>query len=217
MGRNNGTKKMTFSANSAGVLVSHGTRNHQILLRCRPSLRRTFLLAAIYIGAIIFGCISTGLDPRFYPVWTGAFAVMGVLLLFAIIRHWCVSYEISPDEIRTFRGVLTRHLIVVPIKRVTEFDADQGLLERLLGIVDVCFECPGGPHQEIRFEQIAMSNAVKAERIYRELAQGIQAAAPAGKSSATGGSAKFLHQHRRRKYGLNSRVLVAANNPSTKR
>ena len=139
-----------------------------VLLAARPSMRRAMFYGAIYIALVLYGRIKTDLDPQFNPVWWGCLYVFVGVMGYALLRCSTTLYVITTDEVRRFSGILARKTVIVPINRVTNANADQSILQRILFLVDLRLDCPGGDTKEIFFGLMKKNEAEKAAQILRE-------------------------------------------------
>jgi uncharacterized membrane protein YdbT with pleckstrin-like domain len=57
-----------------------------------------------------------------------------LLTSYRIIKVWCISYEISSEEIRMDSGILSRRHDFIELYRVKDYAVDQPFLYRLFGL-----------------------------------------------------------------------------------
>jgi putative membrane protein len=120
-----------------------------------------------------------GLDPRTLIVATLQSAVQAVFpLLFVIfftaglagvlliplvalpffaevLRYAFFGYRLEPEEIVVREGVLQRTVRHIPYARIQNLATSEGLVQRLLGVVQVSVETAGGKEPEARFRWIS--------------------------------------------------------------
>lgn len=144
----------------------------EILFSTRPSLRRAFCFALIYAGVVLYGRIQTELDPRFNPLWWVCFGLLALILVIAVLRKWTTTYIITEDEVLCRSGILTRHIVTVPLVRITNASARQSFLERLLGLVNLQIDCAGGDTSEITFARILTNHSTEAANLLRKMRKG---------------------------------------------
>ena len=140
----------------------------EIVFFAKPSLRRAFFYAFVFAATVLYGRMSTELDPQYNKVWLICIGVMLVLLFVAMLRRWTTSYIITSDEIQSFTGILSRQTVIVPLMRVTNAIANQTLLERILGLASLRIDSAGGDSKEMQFIRILKVEANEAARILRE-------------------------------------------------
>ena len=54
--------------------------------------------------------------------------------IYHVLKVWCISYEISQEEIRVKRGILSRNHEFVELYRVKDYSLNQPLVYRLFGL-----------------------------------------------------------------------------------
>lgn len=145
-----------------------------------------------------------GLDPRTLVVSTLYSAVQAVLPVLFIIffsgglagillvplaalpffgevmRYAFFGYRLEPDEIVVREGVLQRTVRHIPYARIQNLATSAGLVQRLLGVVQVSIETAGGKEPEARFRWISRA---RHEEIHQRIQQ-----ARAGTSSGRSAS-----------------------------
>ena len=141
----------------------------EILFFARPTIRRAMFYAVVYAAAVLFGRIKTDLDPRFNPVWWSCFGILVALLFVVFLRRWTTTFIINREEVQWFSGILSRKAVIVPLERITNAQANQSFLDRILGIVTLQIDSPGGNAKEMVMKRILKSEAIAATEIVREL------------------------------------------------
>ena len=140
----------------------------EIVFFAKPSLRRAFFYALVFAATVLYGRMSTDLDPQYNKVWLICLGIMLVLLFAAMLKRWTTSYIITADEVQRFSGILSRQAVIVPLMRITNASANQSLLERILGLATLRIDSAGGDATEMEFVRILKIEAHEAARIVRE-------------------------------------------------
>ncbi|PSP85308.1 hypothetical protein BRC96_02865 [Halobacteriales archaeon QS_6_64_34] len=83
---------------------------------------------------------------------------------FALARYYRFTYEIEGDTLRVESGVFARQSREIPLGRIQNVDARQGILNRLLGLSVVAFETAGGAATEATLDAV---DGAEAERLRR--------------------------------------------------
>jgi putative membrane protein len=94
--------------------------------------------------------------------WVG----VGLIALFllgatitALARYFSFSYRIEGGELVTREGLLARKQRNIPLERVQEIRIEQGVLQRLLGVVEAQVETGGGGGPEATLSVLARAEA----------------------------------------------------------
>ncbi|WP_324662471.1 PH domain-containing protein [Haloarcula sediminis] len=122
------------------------------------------LLQGAFFG-VIAGTTLTGvlgLPAAAAPLLIPALAL--VLGGFALARYYRFTYEIEGDTLRVESGVVARQSREIPLGRIQNVDARQGVLNRLLGLSVVAFETAGGAATEATLDAV---NQAEADRLRR--------------------------------------------------
>jgi putative membrane protein len=77
------------------------------------------------------------------------------------IAWWRLTYEVTPSELRVHSGVLSRHERALPLERIHAVDVNEGVMERLLGVVRVKVETAagGGSGSDVTLEALSRAEA----------------------------------------------------------
>ena len=122
------------------------------------------------IQGVFFGFIAgttlvgvLGLPAGAAPLVVPALAV--AIGGFALARYYRFTYEIEDDTLRVESGVLARQSREIPLGRIQNVDARQGILNRLLGLSVVAFETAGGATTEATLDAVDESEAERLRRL----------------------------------------------------
>lgn len=143
------------------------TSQTEYLFVAKPSVRRAYFFAFLYAGLVLYGRMSTNLNPIFNRYWLSALVLLLAVLFVVHLRRLCTSYVITSDEVWVRKGILARRFVVVPQARISDAFANQSFLERILGLATLQIDCPGGPAKEIVFQRITVTEARTAGEILR--------------------------------------------------
>jgi putative membrane protein len=77
-----------------------------------------------------------------------AFGVLAMMLggsvLTALLRYFSFTYRIEAGELITSGGIISRNVRHIPLDRIQEIQVEQGVIHRILGVVDARIETAGG-------------------------------------------------------------------------
>lgn len=145
------------------------TDDPKIVFLAKPSLRRAFFFAAIYLAFMLYGLSATDYDPRYNPFWSFLTTILAAALGLALLRRWTTTYMITTEEIHCQSGILSRTDAVVPISRITNSMSRQSFLERLLGLDNLYVDTAGSESTELMFMRILRSDSLKASKLIRDM------------------------------------------------
>lgn len=140
----------------------------ELLYLGRPSLRRAYFYAFLFVGVLLYGRILTGLDPAADKFWYSAFGVLLVCLAYAHIYRLCTSYAVYDVSIELRSGIIARRFAAVPYRRVTNVSANQTALERILGLASLYIDTAGTDIQEVVFYRLTLSEAREVGTIIKQ-------------------------------------------------
>jgi putative membrane protein len=134
---------------------------------------------------LAFNAVRNFLIPGLIVLFTGQEASLGVLLLgflgfnllFGVVRYVTFSYRVEQGELITREGLLERRERHIPLGRVQDLRLEQGLLHRVLGVVDVNVETAGGSGAEATLSVLSRAEA-------EALRQAVLGSAAAGLANA---------------------------------
>lgn len=127
--------------------------------RIKPSLRRAYFYAFLYLVGLVNGFNQV---PDFESADTlivASIGVLVVLLLYANLARFCTLYTMNDEFIEVRSGILARQGSRMALRKVTDFMANQSLLQRILQMATVNISSAGGEGPEIVFRNITMGNA----------------------------------------------------------
>lgn len=140
--------------------------------RLHPLSAASSVVGGIARGAF-FGVLTAsvlagplGLPGWLVPLLVPVGATLGGGL--AIARYYRFTYEISGSTLTVESGVIARQSREIPLGRIQNVDARQGVLNRALGLTVVAFETAGGAATEATLDAV---DEAEAERIRRAVRQ----------------------------------------------
>jgi putative membrane protein len=149
----------------------------------------------------------------------GAVAILSLLLVSGLVqalaRYLSFTYRVEGGELITRQGLLARTERHIPLERVQEIRIEQGVLHRLLGVVEARIETAGGEGPEAslsvlsRAEADALRRAVSA----RAAAVAAEGARPATSTATPAAGRRIVRQLSLRELllaGITSNHLVSA-------
>jgi len=132
-----------------------------VLFATKPSLRRVYFYAALWTALVLFVLLNFPVSDILLQICLSSMGTLVAILVYAHIVRYFMRYSITDKDIRCRTGVIARHLTVVPHYRITNYSADQSILERVLGLASVYFETAGSVANEATFKRILLSDAKK--------------------------------------------------------
>lgn len=69
---------------------------------------------------------------------------LGGSILTALLRYFSFTYRIEAGELVTSGGIISRNVRHIPLDRIQEIQVEQGVVHRILGVVDARIETAGG-------------------------------------------------------------------------
>jgi putative membrane protein len=146
-------------------------------------------LTLVVVG---FNAIRNLLIPAVIVLATGSQASLGVMLLFflglnllqAFIRYFTFTYRVEAGELTTRQGLLERRERRIPLTRVQDLRLEQGLIHRLLGVVELQVETAGGQGTEASLSVLSRPEAERLRQaVFEQVAEltrhGVSGAIPA--------------------------------------
>lgn len=138
-----------------------------ILYSTKPSLRRAYFFAILYVALIAYGIRQIGFTEELRSFWLGQFILLLVCLAYAHLVRSTTSYVVTNNDVRIARGILWRHAGSASHLRITNMAARQNPLERLLFLANLYVDTAGGEVKEIIFKRITKTDAQKIIAIIR--------------------------------------------------
>src|SRR5688572_19458602 len=107
------------------------------------------------------------LIPALIVLFTGSERTLGILLFLflglglipALIRYFTFTYRIESGELITRQGILERTERHIPLARVQDVRFEQGIMHRMLKVVDVHVETAGGKGAEASLSVLSKADA----------------------------------------------------------
>jgi putative membrane protein len=114
-----------------------------------------------------FNAIRNLLIPAVIVLVTGSERSLGLMLLFflgvnilqTLIRYFTFTYRVEGGELTTRQGLIERRERRIPLIRVQDLRVEQGLIHRLLGVVDLHVETAGGQGAEASLSVLMRADA----------------------------------------------------------
>jgi putative membrane protein len=109
-----------------------------------------------------------------------------VSLLQSLLRYFSFSFRVENGELITRGGVLARNERHIPLARVQEISLEQGVLHRLLGVVDAQVQTASGQGAEASLSVLSQAEAERLRRAVfaRDAAAQASAVGPQAEPSA---------------------------------
>jgi len=119
------------------------------------------------------------LIPALIVLFTGSERSLGILLFLflglglipTLIRYFTFTYRIEGGELITRQGILERTERHIPLARVQDVRFEQGIMHRMLKVVDVHVETAGGKGAEASLSVLSRSDADALRRAVFEQAR----------------------------------------------
>jgi len=119
--------------------------------------------------------------------WAGApllfFALIG--LVATAIKYFSFSYRIENNELITQEGVIEKRQRHIPLERIQEISIEQGVLHRILGVVDAKVETGSGGGAEANLSVLSRAEADKLRQMVFAHAAAIRAEKTAPEDAVT--------------------------------
>lgn len=107
------------------------------------------------LAVLVFGRRDGGMSPLFY-------VFLAIPVYSALVRYFTFKYRIEGGELITRQGLLTRQERHIPLARVQDVRIEQGVLHRLLGVVEAEVETGAGKGPEA---SLSVLSRMEAERL----------------------------------------------------
>lgn len=157
---------MTDASTIAAEEIAEGwQRTHPlaIFVGTVAGLRQAILPAA----AALFGARS--LDNTALVVAAIALLALALTTLGSWLSWRRIRYRVGQADIRVEKGLVSRSARSVPYERIQDVSLEQGLLPRLLGLVEVKFETgAGGGGEELKLAYVTMAEGARLRDVVRE-------------------------------------------------
>jgi uncharacterized membrane protein YdbT with pleckstrin-like domain len=127
----------------------------QVVFEGHPSWRA---LLSFYIGGVAAAAavgLVVGLITSVVVGVLVAAALVGILILFGLVKRTATRYMVSTQRLYIRRGMLAKRVQQTRIDRVQNVNTEQSFRERLLRVGTVDFDTAGTDDSEFRFVGIA--------------------------------------------------------------
>jgi uncharacterized membrane protein YdbT with pleckstrin-like domain len=127
----------------------------QVVFEGHPSWRAVL---SFYIGGVAAAAAVGIVVALITSVVVGvlvAAALVGLVILFGLVKRTATTYMVSTQRLYIRRGVLSRRVQQTRIDRVQNVNTDQSFRDRLLRVGTVDFDTAGTDDSEFRFVGIA--------------------------------------------------------------
>ena len=94
---------------------------------------------------------------------------MLLMVIYNVLKIWCISYEVSQEEIRIKSGILSRNHEFVELYRVKDYSLNQPLVYRLFGLGNLTLFTSDRTHPV--FTLRAVGEPEKKYQLIRELVE----------------------------------------------
>ena len=117
-------------------------------IKCRPSQLLNlgnFLLVLVMIPVFFLldemirlylhpGFITEKLEPHIFRLPVCLAVIAGLDLGYHVLRVYCIRYEITPEELKHYSGILSRKHEYIELYRVKDFRIERPFVYRMLGL-----------------------------------------------------------------------------------
>lgn len=114
--------------------------------------------------------------------WAALVMTFGGTMATVLVKYFSFGYRIEGHELITEEGILGRKQRNIPLERIQEIRIEQGVLHRLLDVVDAQIETGSGGGAEASLSVLSRAEAEKLRQMVFERAAAIRA----GKQPVTG-------------------------------
>ena len=144
----------------------------QMKLAVHPSPAIVYLYAALFGVVLVSKFVLLNELEVFESLWRVVVAVGGLILVYQYLARVTSIYKISPLEISTDVGILSKQHDAAPLNRITNFRIERPFLQRLLGQANLLVDTAGGDGSEIELHEMRKGDAEAfAKVLSRQLAQ----------------------------------------------
>ena len=136
-------------------------------------------LHPLTLALLLVNTLRGLLIPALIVLFTGSERTLGILLFLflglglipALIRYFTFTYRIESGELITRQGILERTERHIPLARVQDVRFEQGIMHRMLKVVDVHIETAGGKGAEASLSVLSKADADALRRAVFEQAR----------------------------------------------
>lgn len=97
-------------------------------------------------------------------LWLAPVAIVALLAL-AFLRWWRYTFQIVGDDLIVEQGIISRERKTIPLERVQSVSIEQGLINRVLGLVKAKVETAGSQGTELELEAVSRATAESLRRL----------------------------------------------------
>lgn len=116
----------------------------------------------VWLGRSLFSLAIFVVLAGLVPVL--GLAVVGGLILFQALRYHRFRWRVDGNAVVIEEGILLRSRRVIPLDRIQAVDLEQGLVHRLLGVVELRIEAVGGRESQARMAALGPEVAEELRR-----------------------------------------------------
>lgn len=114
-------------------------------------IRLLFLI--VLCGILAFVLIKySSLSITAYAI-SGTAAIFFVIFFYNLAKIKVYEYKITPDNIYVYKGILTKHTLTIPIRRIQHVSYHQNIIERKSELASVVI-VNGGAVQTIKYVNV---------------------------------------------------------------
>lgn len=107
----------------------------------------------------------------------GLIIISSVLTIFSVLwRYFSFRYRIEGHDLITEQGVLSRTQRHIPLDRIQEIRIDQGVIQRMFGVVEAKVETGGGGGSEASLSVLSRSDAENLRRVVFDRVKALRSA-----------------------------------------
>jgi putative membrane protein len=124
----------------------------------RPDFRRAYILigALLLAGAVLSLVIYFGTD---FGLFAAAPFLLIALFSAAVVAYILIttasySYEMGSEELVMNQGILNKTSRSVPVSNIDNVTVNRTMLDRILGVGDICIDTPGGTGYELVLKHV---------------------------------------------------------------
>jgi uncharacterized membrane protein YdbT with pleckstrin-like domain len=137
--------------------------DEQIVFSGHPSWRS---ILALYLKGLLLAVIAGAAAYFAVSVLAAVLAALAVLVLAVLVgelKRVGTQYTITNQRLEIRRGLLSRKVQDARLERVQNFDINQSLLERLVGVGTIDFDTAGAGDSDFSFRGVSRPETVARE------------------------------------------------------
>lgn len=133
-------------------------------LTIRPSMKLPLLYTGVFLFLLTIKALVLGDSEMFVSIWRGGVLAGFIVLGYIYLQHLTTVYSIDDNELTESRGIIARKVVRIPISRITNFQMEQNVTQRLLHLGDLKVDTPGNVSFEIKMSDLDTSNLTNVSR-----------------------------------------------------